>query len=99
MHPVSTLLFLVGYALVLPIALRRAKLDPSHLRLALSGHQLGLFLAGVGWLMSGRPWVAAAHLGWAVAARAWFQAQQKTVKKKTVKKKTGGKKPSPGTKG
>lgn len=72
-HPVSTLLFLVGYGLVLPIAIRRAQIPEKYLPPAFAGHQLGLFIAACGWLVSGRLWVAAAHVGWAVVARIWFQ--------------------------
>lgn len=72
-HPVSTLLFLVGYGLVLPIAVRRTKVPEKFLNAAFAGHQFGLFVAACGWVLSGRLWIAVAHLGWAVAARIWFQ--------------------------
>ncbi|MFT7599918.1 MAG: hypothetical protein ACI8TP_002856 [Acidimicrobiales bacterium] len=77
MHPASTLLFLLGYSLVLPVVFKRAALNPKRLKLALAGHQLGLALAALGWVIKGRVWIAVAHLAWAVVAKVWYQSQLK----------------------
>ena len=76
-HPVSTLLFLIGYGLVLPIAFGRARIKPKMLTLAFAGHQLGLGVAALGWLLRGSVWIAAGHIAWAVVARVWFQQMPK----------------------
>ncbi len=41
-------------------------------RLAMLGHQFGLLIAGLGWIVGGRPQLIWIHLLWAVAAIVWF---------------------------
>lgn len=72
MHPVSTVLFLVGYALALPVAFRWASVLERRSTLALTGHQLGIGVAMIGWFLRGRVYVAVAHLIWMIAAKIWF---------------------------
>ena len=73
----STLLFLIGYGLVVPIAAFRSRIKPKMLATAFGGHQLGLGIAALGWLLRSNVWVAAAHVAWAVVARVWFQQIQR----------------------
>lgn len=72
MHPVSTALFLLGYGLGLPIAARLPRIVAAHQRLAFAGHQLGIGVALLGWVISGRVIMALIHGVWLVAARIWF---------------------------
>lgn len=74
MQPASTLLFFVGYLLVLPIALRMTSVVAKQHRLAFTGHQAGLFLVIAGWLTRGAWVVAAIHLLWLIGVRLWFSA-------------------------
>lgn len=72
MHPVSTALFLVGYGLALPIALRLPSVVSEQNRLAIWGHQLGLLIVTLGWVMRGGVTVAVIHLAWMALASVWF---------------------------
>ncbi len=72
MHPVSTILFLFGYALTLPALTRLVAVMNERQRLPFAGHQLGMGVALVGWLLRGRWLIAGIHLAWMVAARVWF---------------------------
>jgi hypothetical protein len=71
-HPVSTVFFLLGYALALPAAFRMRDIVAQQHRLALAGHQAGLTLASVGWLLRGSVSIAVIHLAWAIGVRVWF---------------------------
>lgn len=70
MHPISTLLLLVGYGLAIPLLLRARTLTGRFRRLGLVGHQLGVLVAALGWAVRSRPVLAVAHLVWAMVARA-----------------------------
>lgn len=41
-------------------------------RLALWGHQLGMILVCVGWVLRGQALVAVGHLIWMIIAQTWF---------------------------
>ncbi len=66
MHPISTLLLILGYALAMPIAVRLASVRPRLVGLAIGGYQVGVIVAGLGWLLRGFRLVALAHLVWAL---------------------------------
>ncbi|MEL6981751.1 MAG: hypothetical protein AAFO29_04940 [Actinomycetota bacterium] len=72
MHPISTALFLVGYGLALPIASRLATVVANQIRLAIWGHQLGMLIAALGWVMRGGVLVAVIHLAWMAFVGVWF---------------------------
>lgn len=72
MHPVSTALFIVGYALSLPIAFRMAAVATGQHRAAFAGHQIGVVVALLGWIITGRIMMAVLHGLWLVGARLWF---------------------------
>lgn len=74
MQPVSTLMFFVGYLLAVPIALRMTSVVARQHRMALTGHQVGVGLATVGWLTRGAAVVAIIHIAWMVGVRLWFSA-------------------------
>ncbi len=74
MQPVSTLLFFVGYLLALPIAFRMTSVVAKQHRMAFTGHQLGVFLATVGWLTRGAFVVVLIHAAWMIGVRIWFSA-------------------------
>lgn len=78
MHPLSTALFLLGYALALPIASRLPSVVARGQRLAMWGHQLGILAAALGWLLRGQVLVATAHGIWLAAAYAWFELRGPT---------------------
>lgn len=75
MQPVSTLLFFVGYLLALPVAFRMTKVVEQQHRMAFTGHQLGVFLAIVGWMSRGTFVVAFIHAAWMIGVRLWFSAK------------------------
>lgn len=72
MHPLSTALFLLGYSLALPIGARLASVVADQKRLAMWGHQAGVLLATLGWLLRGQVLVAVIHGAWLAGAYAWF---------------------------
>lgn len=72
MHPLSTALFLLGYALALPIATRMGAIVARQQRLALWGHQAGILTATLGWLLRGSVLVAVGHIIWLIIAQIWF---------------------------
>lgn len=72
MHPVSTILFLFGYALTLPALTRLVAVMNERQRLPFAGHQLGMGVALIGWLLRGRWLIAGLHLTWMIGARVWF---------------------------
>ena len=72
MHPVSTALFLLGYGLALPIVFRLVHIIAVQNRLAFLGHQLGMVIALLGWIISGRVAMAVIHGLWLIGARLWF---------------------------
>lgn len=43
-------------------------------RMALTGHQLGVFLATAGWLTRGAVVIAFIHVAWMIGVRVWFSA-------------------------
>ncbi len=71
-HPLSTALFVLGYALAIPITSKLPAVVARQHRLALWGHQAGILVAALGWLLRGRVLVFVAHLLWMVGASAWF---------------------------
>jgi hypothetical protein len=71
-HPISTALFLVGYGLALPIASRLPTVVANQVRLAIWGHQLGMLIAALGWVMRGGILVAVIHLAWMALVSVWF---------------------------
>lgn len=72
MNPIATTLFLAGYGLALPIGSRlRAVVAEQH-RLAMVGHQVGVLIATLGWVVRGRLLLAFVHLVWLTAAATWF---------------------------
>lgn len=73
MHPVSTALFLLGYGLALPIGLRMTAIVSQQHRLAFVGHQVGVAIALLGWVLRGSVVIALIHVVWLVGARVWFQ--------------------------
>lgn len=42
-------------------------------RLALFGHQTGIMIVTLGWLISGRIFIAVAHVIWLIIASTWFR--------------------------
>lgn len=73
MHPLSTALFLLGYALALPIASRLPTIVGRQQRLAILGHQFGVLLAAMGWLLRGQVMVAVLHGIWLAIVYGWFE--------------------------
>lgn len=75
MHPLSTALFLLGYALAIPIAGRLPSIVARQQRLAIWGHQVGILFASLGWLLRGQVLVAFAHMVWLAVVYAWFEVK------------------------
>jgi len=72
-HPLSTALLLLGYALAAPLAGRLLSIVRGQHRLALAGHQGGMMLALLGWLTRGSYSMAGIHAVWMVAVKIWFE--------------------------
>lgn len=72
MHPVSTLLFLFGYALAVPTLSKLRQIIAEEHRLAFAGHQIGMTVASLGWMLRGRWVIVAIHVVWMIIARVWF---------------------------
>ena len=72
MHPVSTALFILGYALSLPIGSRMAAIVTQQHRLGFVGHQLGVGIALLGWLIRGNVVITLIHVMWLIGVRLWF---------------------------
>ncbi|MEZ5227222.1 MAG: hypothetical protein R2710_11245 [Acidimicrobiales bacterium] len=72
MHPLSTVLLLLGYGLSIPIVARLTQLKATRNRLAIVGHQVGMTLALIGWATRGRVAMAILHLLWMIGVRIWF---------------------------
>ncbi len=72
MHPLSTALFVLGYALALPVIARLGQVKASRNRLAIVGHQFGMTCALIGWALGGRLLMVGLHLAWMIGVRIWF---------------------------
>lgn len=72
MHPLSTVLLLLGYGLSMPIGLKLSDVVGRQNHLALLGHQAGLIVVIAGWVMAGRSLVAVAHAVWMALVRVWY---------------------------
>lgn len=66
------MLFLLGYALAVPVALRFAKVATAQKSIGLLGHQLGVIIAGIGWALRGKLIIVGLHVVWLVVAKIWF---------------------------
>ena len=78
MHPLSTALFLLGYGLALPTGARWRHVVRSGNSLALWGHQLGVLISLLGWLIKGRMPMVLLHIVWLVGAKIWFSLASPT---------------------
>lgn len=72
MNPVALLLLVVGYGLALPIATRFPTVVRTGNRMALVGHQVGVAVAAVGWVVGGRTPLLWLHVLWLLVAAIWF---------------------------
>ncbi|MFW2381771.1 MAG: hypothetical protein ACN4GZ_08450 [Acidimicrobiales bacterium] len=72
MNPIGIALLLVGYGLVIPVATKMNRVVRSQNRLALTGHQFGILIVCLGWMVGGRVPLVWIHLLWAVVAVIWF---------------------------
>lgn len=72
MNPIALLLIIVGYTLAVPIATKLPKVVRTGNKLALIGHQFGVAVAGLGWLVGRRPPLLWLHLLWLLVASIWF---------------------------
>lgn len=71
-YPVTATLLLLGYALALPIGMKLPQVVAQQNRLAMIGHQLGVVIAGIGWLLKESVALAVVHVIWLAGARLWF---------------------------
>jgi hypothetical protein len=71
-NPIGIALLLVGYLLVVPVATKMRHVVENQNRLALSGHQFGILVVCLGWMVGGRVQLIWVHLLWAVVAVVWF---------------------------
>lgn len=72
MHPLSTALFVLGYALALPVIARLGRVRASGNRFAIIGHQVGMIVALLGWALRGSVALTLFHVVWIVGIRIWF---------------------------
>ena len=73
MHPLSTALLLLGYALAAPLAGRLPSIVRGQHRIAFAGHQAGMMLGLIGWLTRGGYTAAGIHAAWMIAVKIWFE--------------------------
>lgn len=73
MHPASTALLILGYALAVPIGFRLGTVISDRQRLAFTGHQVGMALAAGGWILRGSTAIAVGHVLWLIGTRIWYQ--------------------------
>jgi hypothetical protein len=71
-NPIGIALLLVGYGLVVPIATKMNRVVRTQNRLALTGHQIGILVVCLGWMVGGRVPLIWIHLLWAIVAVIWF---------------------------
>lgn len=83
-HPLSTVLFIAGYGLALPIGSRLPTIVANQQRLAFAGHQLGVLIAFVGWLSRGSFVMATLHVIWVVATRIWYGTTERRHSRSTT---------------
>ena len=69
MNPVVFSLLLLGYGLAVPVLMNWRRIPTKYRANALIGHQLGVAVAALGWLVRGKILIAGAHLIWLIAAR------------------------------
>ncbi len=74
-HPLSTVLFVLGYGLALPIVARLTQLKATRNRLGIVGHQVGMTIALVAWATRGRTIMVLLHLAWMIGVRIWFSGR------------------------
>lgn len=73
----STVLFIAGYGLALPLAGRLSTIVTDRQRLAFAGHQVGVLIALLGWLVRGSIVMALVHVVWVVAAKLWYGSKNR----------------------
>ena len=83
MNPVALALFLAGYGFALPVLTRWNRLPAKYKAHALTGHQFGIMLAAVGWLVRGRALIAGVHIAWLIVARFTLGRQLRHTKSGT----------------
>ena len=72
----TTALFLLGYGLAIPIAMRMTKIVAQQHRLAFAGHQVGVGIALLAWVLRGSIMIAAIHVAWLGGVRLWFHVSR-----------------------
>ncbi len=72
-NPVAAVLLILGYSLVIPVAVRWSTLQGRPLRVAVAAGRFGLALAAAGWAARGTWVLAAAHLAAAVVLPWWVR--------------------------
>jgi hypothetical protein len=65
-------LLILGSGLAVPIALKMTTVVRTRNRLAFTGHQFGVAVAGLGWVIAGRSTLMWLHLLWLLVAAVWF---------------------------
>lgn len=89
MHPLSTILFIAGYGLALPLAARLSAVIAGRQRLAFAGHQVGVLIALLGWLVRGSIVMALLHVVWVVAAKLWYTSSERRQGKALAAREAG----------
>lgn len=77
-HPLSTVLFALGYGMALPVLAQIRVVWHRQRRYAMVMHQAGFVLAALGWLLRGRVALAVLHLlGLVIIKIAWSLGPEK----------------------
>lgn len=79
MNPAATLLLILGYSLALPIMVRWTVTVGWRRTMAVRGAQVGLLIAGAGWLARGRAVIGVAHLLAGLALPFWIPLLDRLV--------------------
>jgi hypothetical protein len=71
-NPIALLLVILGYGLAFPIGTKMLTVVRTENRLAFTGHQAGVLIATLGWVIAGRGLLVWPHLLWLLIASIWF---------------------------
>ncbi len=63
---------MLGYSLAIPIGSKLPEVIRTRNKLALTGHQVGVIIAGLGWLVGARTPLVWMHLIWLLVASIWY---------------------------
>ncbi len=73
MHPLSTIMLVLGYFAAIPLATQIVSIVMKQRRIAMVGHQAAFLVVALGWTLRKWVYVALIHGMWLVGTRLWFE--------------------------